>query len=348
MPFQSASLSTRRLAAPLLGLGLTFGLSLGLVTRAHAQLDAEVHGIVDYSYGRFEPSGLYRSYRVNSNSLSPSFVGGSVRYGFDGGYTVGLNLEAFLRFQDLKGGRSDDDPVLSRNNFLLVNTPYGNMRFGRLQSYLFDTTARFNALGNSVPFSPAMRQTFAGGNLMGPQGDFYWNRAFSYTSPNLEGFTFNVMQSKGEKKDPASLTGANVVWQRGVFSVALSGQQVYLNNGVDDPTNEKVWQLGASYNLGFARLFGLHTRTNDLGLMVHSRSTSAGVRLPLGPGDVVAQAAFGKARGVAIERLQQTLTLGYIFPWDSEIDLYVLGMDDRVRDQTRGASLAAGVRWRFQ
>ncbi|MEY4428098.1 MAG: hypothetical protein RLZZ182_787, partial [Pseudomonadota bacterium] len=332
------------LALPL----LAGALALGSAPDAHAQFDAEVHGIVDYSYGRFEPSGLYRTYRVNSNSLSPSFVGGSVRYGFDGGYTVGLNLETFLRFQDLKGGRSDDDPMLSRNNFLLVNTPYGNMRFGRLQSYLFDTTTRFNAFGNSVPFSPAMRQTFAGGNLMGLQGDFYWNRAFSYTSPNLEGFTVNVMQSKGEKKDPASLTGVNVVWQRGVFSAALSGQQVYLNNGVDDPTNEKVWQLGVSYNLGFARLFGLHTRTNDLGLMVHSRSTSAGIRLPLGPGDVIAQAAFGKARGVAVERLQQTLSVGYIFPWDSEIDLYVLGMDDRVRDQTRGASVAAGVRWRFQ
>lgn len=328
---------------PICGLSM-----LMLSSLAHAQWDVETHGVLDFSYGRFEPSGLYRSYRFNSNSLTPSFVGGSVRYGLDGGWTVGANVEAFVRFQDLRGGRTNDDPKLSRNNFVLLNTPYGNWRAGRLQSYLFDTTNRFNALGNSIAFSPAMRQVFAAGNLMGVQGDFYWNQAVSYTTPNLKGFTVNLMQARGESKEPGSLSGANVVWQRGLFSASVSGQRVRVNNGVDDPTDERVWQVGTSYNFGVARVFGLHTETRDAGLQVRSRSSSAGLTVAFGPGNVVGQVAFGKARGVAIDREHRILSGGYIFPWDSQTDLYVLAMDDQVKGQTRGASMAAGVRWKFQ
>jgi hypothetical protein len=36
-----------------------------------------------------------------------------------------------------------------------------------------------------------------------------------------------------------------------------------------------------------------------------------------------------------------------VYPYDSVIDLYVIGMDDRVRGQTRGVSAAVGVRYRF-
>lgn len=328
--------------------GASVVILLAAGSQARAQFDAEAHGVVDFSWGRFEPSGLYRAYRFNSNSLTPSFIGGSIRYGLEGGWTVGANLETFVRFQDMRTGRSNSDPDLSRNNFGFVNSPYGNVRAGRLQTLLFDTTGRFNAMGNSIAFSPAVRHVFASGNLMGIQGDFYWNQALAYTSPNLAGFTVNVMQARGDQQEPANLSGGNVVWQRGLFSVALSGQRVYADNGVDDPTSERTWQLAASYNFGVARLFGVHTQTQDVGLMVKSRLSSAGALVPLGPGNVLGQVGYGHARGLAVERVQRTWSLGYVYPWDSQIDLYTLFMNDRIEGQTPGKSAAVGVRWRFQ
>ncbi len=314
---------------------------------AQAQFEASYNGVLDFSYGRFEPSGLYRDYRVSSNSLTASFVGGTVKYGLDNGWTPGITLETFLRFADLKTGRNDNDPLLSRNAFVFLNSNYGLVRVGRLQTFLFDTTNRFNAMGNSVPFSPAIRHIFASGNLEGVQGDFYWNQAIAYSSPNLEGVTFNVMAGRGKRDNEGDLSAANVVWSRGLFALALSVQNVHINDGIEDPTDERTWQLGTSYNFGLVRVFGLHTQTRDRGLAVRSKITSAGLSFPLGPGTVLAQAGYTTATGLAVDRRHTSMSAGYTYAYDSETDLYVLGMDDRVRGQTKGGSLAAGVRLRF-
>lgn len=104
---------------------------------------------------------------------------------------------------------------------------------------------------------------------------------------------------------------------------------------------------GATYNFGQARVFGLYTQTNDAGLGVRSRIASAGLTLPLGPATLQAQAGYTTARGSAVDRRHTTLSAAYLYPCDSVTDIYLVGMDDRVRGRTVGRSVAAGVRFRF-
>jgi len=314
---------------------------------AQAQTEFTPYGTLDWSYGRFEPSGLVHENRVNSNSLSASFVGANLKRSFDDGWTLGANIETFLRFQDLKAGRNDRDPTLSRNAFVSLASNYGSVRVGRLQTYLFDTTARFNAFGNSGAVSPAIRHIFAAGNIEGVQGDFYWNRAVSYTTPNWEGVTGNVMLARGGNNVEGDYGAGNVVISRGLLAVALSVQKVRINDGINDPTDETTWQLGATYNFGLARVFGLYTETHDHGLEVVSHIASAGVSVPLGPGTVLAQIGYTTATGPAVDRKHTSTSLGYVYPYDSRTDLYVLGMDDRIKGQTNGLTAATGVRFRF-
>ena len=329
-------------------LGLTgTSLMLGLCGSALAQAEFTYTGVADFSYGRFEPSGLNSSKRFNSNSLSASFISGTAKYGLDGGWTPGITLETFVRFQDLKTGRKDSDPTLSRNAFAFLNSKYGNLRVGRMQTFLFDTTVRFNAFGNSVPFSPAVRHVFAGGNLVGVQGDFYWDRAVSYSSPSMKGVTVNMMGTVSKQRDEGQLRGTSVVWAYGLLATSIAVQKVSIDDGLHDPTNETTMQLGATYNFGFARVFGLHTQTQDHGLDVHSKLYSAGVLVPLGPGSVLGQIGVAKATGPAVDRKQTTKSAGYLYPYDSETDLYALTMQDKVRGQTPGLSLAVGVRLKF-
>lgn len=324
------------------------GISLLFVAlAARAQTDYSAYGVLDFSYGRFEPSGFVRVDRFNSNSMSASFVGVEVKHGFDGGWTPGITLETFLRFQDFKAGRRDTDPLLSRNAYASLASPYGTLRVGRLQTFLFDTTARFNALGNSVAFSPAMRHVFGSGNLEGVQGDFYWNRAVSYASPNWEGVTTNVMVGQGPEGQRGDLAAANLILSRGLFAAALSWQHVHVNNGIDDPTIESTWQLGATYNFGIARVFGLYTQTQDSGLDVRSRISSVGASVPIGPGLVQVQGGYTTVAGPAVDRRHTSVSAAYLYPYNSLTDLYVVGMDDRIRGQTKGVSGAAGVRLRF-
>jgi predicted porin len=314
---------------------------------AHGQVDYSLYGVADFSYGRFEPSGFEREHRFNSNSLSASFVGVNASYGFEGGWKPGITLETFLRFEDLDTGRNDSDPFFSRNAFVSLGSPYGEVRVGRLQTLLFDTTTRFNAMGNSPTFSPAIRHVFRSGNLEGVQGDFYWDRGVSYVSPTWNGVTGRAMYSQGPDENRGDLAAANVVFSRGLFAAALSAQRVHVNDGISDPTDEHTWQLGATYNFGWARLFGLYTRTDDKGLDVRSNLYSAGAAVPVGPGTFQFQAGLAKARGPAVDRKHTSVSAAYLYAFDSVTDFYIVGMNDRVRGQTEGVSVAIGARYRF-
>ena len=315
---------------------------------AWAQFDYTLYGVADLSYGRFENSGFVRIHRFNSNSLTATFAGVTASYGFENGWTPGITLESFFRFQDMKFGRNEDDPPFSRNAFVsLTHRDYGTLRAGRLQTLLFNTTARFNAFGNSVGFSPAVRHIFNVGNLLGVQGDFYWNQAVGYTTPNFDGITGSVIAARGKQDNPGDLIAGNLIVAKGVLAGSLSVQRVDIDDGINDPTLEDTWQLGASYNLGVATLVGQYTHTRDRGLAAKSDIFSVGASVPLGPGTVHAQIATSKADGPAVARKQTTTSAAYVYPYDSVIDLYVIGMDDRVRGQTRGVSAAVGVRYRF-
>ncbi|MEO8280767.1 MAG: porin [Ideonella sp.] len=332
-------------------IALLWPLLLLVAAGAKAQTDGSVYGVLDWSYGRFEPSGLYREMRFNSNSLTASFVGVNVKHGFESGWTPGLTLETFVRLQDFQTGRNDRDPLFSRNAFVSLDSRYGTLRLGRLQTFLFDTTARFNALGNSLAFSPAMRHVFASGDLEGVQGDFYWDRAVSYQSPKLEGalenLRANLMYAGGGSDERGDYTGGSLIYAKGLFAAALSAQRVHVNDGIRDPTNETTWQIGASYIFGFAKLFGQFTKTNDQGLDVRSNISTIGAEFPLGPGQVLAQIGVTTAKGPAVDRKHTSTSVAYLYAYDSQTDFYVAAMDDRIRGQTRGASVAAGVRWRF-
>jgi predicted porin len=316
---------------------------------AHAQFDYSLYGVLDLSYGRFENSGFEREHRFNSNSLTATHVGASASYGFENGWTPGITLESFIRFHDRRFGRNDDDPPFSRNAFVsLTHRDYGTLRAGRLQTLLFNTTTRFNALGNSVGFSPAVRHLFAAGNLIGVQGDFYWNQAVGYTTPNFDGITGSVIVARGEQDNPGDLWAGNLIVAKGVLAGSLSVQRVDVDDGINDPTLEDTVQLGASYNLGLATLFGQVTHTRDKGLAVDSDTFSVGASVPLGPGTIQAQIATSKADGTAVSRKQTTTSAAYVYAFNSLTDFYVVASDDRVRGQTRGFSAAFGVRYRFQ
>ncbi len=327
---------------------LLAGLLCAAAGAAQAQADYLLYGVVDLSYGRFEPSGQIPDNRFNSNSLTASFAGLNLKYGFDGGWTVGTTLETFLRFQDGRLGRRNDDPILSRNAFVSVsNTEYGLVRMGRLQSYLFDATIRFNALGNAIAFGPAARHVFLAGNLEGVQGDFYWDRAISYSTPTVEGVTLNLMHSRPDKGFTGGLSGGSLVVARGLFAMSLAAQQVRLEDGFSDPVKETAVQIGMLYNFGLLRVFGQVTGTRDVGLDVRSTIASAGANLALGPGNLLFQAATTKATGPAVERKHTSLSGGYQWSYDSVTDIYLLAMDDRVNGQTRGVSAALGLRYKF-
>ena len=69
--------------------------------------------------------------------------------------------------------------------------------------------------------------------------------------------------------------------------------------------------------------------------------------MPAGPGQRPGPGGVHDRRGPAVDRKHTTLSLGYVYAYDSLTDIYILGSDDRMRNQTRGVSYAVGVRYTF-
>jgi predicted porin len=155
------------------------------------------------------------------------------------------------------------------------------------------------------------------------------------------------MYGLGPNDQRGDLAATSIVFSRGLFATALSVQRVHINDGINDPTKETTWQLGATYNFGWARLFGLYTHTADGGLDVKSDIGSAGAAVPIGPGTLQFQAGFTRATGPAVDRRHTSVSAAYLYAYDSVTDIYMVGMDDRIRGQTKGTSVATGVRFRF-
>jgi predicted porin len=317
---------------------------------ARAQLDYAAFGTLDLSYGRFENSGADPRHRWNSNSLSASFVGARASYGFENGLTVGANLETFIRFEELDYGRNEQDPFLSRNNFVsLQHNNFGLLRLGRMQTPLFETSTRLNAFGNSTGFSPALRQIFLSGNLESIDGDFYWDRAVSYKTPQIEDLNLqgHLMYAQDSGDTRGDYFGGSLVYSRGLLAVSLVAQDVHVNNGIDDEIDERTLQVGAAYTFGIARVFGQYTHIDDNGNDVKSKIGTVGVSVPVGPGTVLAQIARSTSKGPAVDRKHTTTSLGYVYNYEGIADFYILAMDDRISKQTRGVSYAAGIRYQF-
>ena len=315
---------------------------------ARAQLDYSAFGTLDLSYGRFEDSGDDPRHRWNSNSLSASFVGAKASYGFENGWTAGINLETFLRFEDLDYGRNNQDPFLSRNNFLsLQHNDFGLLRIGRMQTNLFETSTRFNAFGNSTGFSPALKQIFLSGNLESIDGDFYWDRVVSYTTPQIENVQGNLMYAQGTRRQPRRL-------HRQLGGVFARRVRAFVR-GAERARQQRHRRRGRRADAAARRrlqlrhrpLFGQYTHIDDKGNDIKSKLATVGVSVPLGPGTVLAQIARSTSKGPAVDRKHTTTSLGYVYNYEGIADFYVIGMDDRVSNQTRGVSYAAGVRYQF-
>ena len=155
------------------------------------------------------------------------------------------------------------------------------------------------------------------------------------------------MYALGSGDTRGDYAGGSVVYSRGVLALALSAQNVHINNGIDDEVDEMTLQFGGAYNFGLARVFGQYSYVKDKGNDTKTHHGTAGVSVPLGPGSVLAQIARSTSKGPAVDRKHTTTSLGYVYNYDGIADFYLLGMDDRVSNQTRGVSYAAGVRYQF-
>lgn len=324
------------------------------------------------------PAGVRRSQTVLSNSgTSNSRLGFRGVEDLGGGWAAGFWLEAALAND--AGGAT----FFSRRSTVSLSGPIGEIRLGRDFTPTFWNDSLFS------PFSTigvgANVVSAVGTNLAVARGpgsataasDNYLrtNNSIGYfLPPNLGGIYGqlqyamheNVSQSgqAGSPSHKGQFAGGRLGYAAGAFDIALAyGESVAADttglgatgqpNGVNLDEKLKTLNLGASYNLGFMKLFGELSRVKDQRASTAPGATGllltrdddryngglVGVTVPVGAGLIKAAYSkvrfdndLGSATGPSRDASVDKIAVGYEYNLSKRTALYVTAARIRAKN----------------
>ena len=112
--------------------------------------------------------------------------------------------------------------------------------------------------------------------------------------------------------------------------------------------NEKVWNLGASYDFGVVKAFGQYTDINDSTNAGKDKIFQLGVSVPVTDKAAVL-ASFGQLKNkvAGVSTKNEVLSLGYDYTLSKRTDVYGVFMNERQSALTSGQSFAVGIKHNF-
>jgi predicted porin len=321
---------------------------LVMATSAHAQSTpaVQIYGLMDIGLGSFKDAGSDRVTRVESGAMTTSFFGFKGTEDLGNGLSANFVLESFMLNDTGMSGSFSGDPFYSRAAYVgLKQEGVGQLRMGRVPTPLFANVLMYNPLVSSYNYSPAIRSYYSYTGKT--SGGTAWSNAVAYTSPDLAGVTVDLLYAPKESAQGDN-TSAAVRYNGGALSAGLVVQRVQASFASGA---ESTWQLGASYNAGFAKFFGQYGRVRETDTATINAGTreaisQLGVSVPVGSGAVLA--SYGQARTTgAREATRAFTTVGYDHYLSKRTDLYAMAMADRWTDRANGSSFGVGIRHRF-
>ena len=313
-------------------------LSLGTLP-AMAQTGLRIEGLLDLGLNASRTPGASTTERsLSSGLLGNSHLALSGAEDLGGGLGLRFRLATDLRADTGAAARSESDALWSRSAALgLRHTRYGSLDLGRLPTALWLSTQRFNALGESLAYSPSARHWFTT-----VTGDTDWNQALHYQSPSLGGWRLGL--AAATRTGNGGNWSAQADYAGGPFSAALVLQQVKKDTSSASVADSRAVQLGAAWDFGRAQAFAQWGQVQNLTTTLDHSIGGLGLRVPLASGHLVAQWSR-YAPELGLER--DTAAAGYVHTLSRRTQLYGLVLSDRVQGLSGGGGLAVGLRHSF-
>jgi predicted porin len=261
----------------------------GLALTPYGQFDQFVGRSVGFSNDA-NPGvapGAHSKVDLLNGGLSTSNIGLRGRAKIAEGTDVVFDLSAFINPEGGSFGRTEDksvtvangvfpaDPLLSRAaNVGFDFKGVGVLKVGSDIAPMFFSIIRSNPFGDSMVFGPLPTLTFINSGISGGTN---WQKGVFFNSANFDGLWFRAAYSFGEAGDVyVSPAAANDVsghsgrnwalsanYSSSTFGAMLVYQKVNRNNVIGNFStstltvdNTNAWMAGASYNFGFAKVFG--------------------------------------------------------------------------------------------
>jgi len=329
---------------------------------ATAQSSITLYGHVDGFVGEVKNPGSRAAVVMQGGGMSTSYWGVRGTEDLGDAYSAFFVLESYLQLNNGMSGRFSNDRFFSRNAYLGINGPYGSIRAGRLTTPLYLSTINQNPFFNSYLFSPWIFHTYKGLGPQGVVGDSGWDNAVAYTSPNLRGFSSQLIYSFGNSADQQSSKkwGAQLAYANGPLQTTFNYQWINYSNLAGDIAkalpaipglqSEATLQAAGSYNFNLFRLFVgyMNIRDDAMNGVTITNTEHAGVSIPLQTASILAALAYSKSTGLfSTDARRFTWSVGYDSPISKRTDAYVAFKFDKYGQLSAGLTYGVGLRHQF-
>lgn len=237
-----------------------------------AQAQVSIYGLVDLSYGKNETIGDTKATLHSGGDDSSSQGNSATKVGIKGSMDVGSGLKANFKLEtagitmDGKVGATDD-PFFNRQAWAGLSGAFGEVRVGRQDSVVFQTSIGFDLNGASN----AACATCNAGIATGILGKGRYSRQIQYIAPTVSGFTVQAGYATVDTTVATSKAAAaiGVTYAAGPLTVALATEAARVDGG----SSSSVY--AGAYDFGVAKVAVSHSPSKD------SKGTMMGVVAPV-------------------------------------------------------------------
>ena len=318
-----------------------------LPTASRAQ-SAVLYGLIDASGSNVKPVGSSSDrWQLDNGNMTRSFLGLRGTEDLGGGLRAVWKLESYLRVDTGGSGRVDGDGFWAREASVGLSGAFGTSVIGRNPSPLWHAVVNFNPFGESIGFSPSMRQTF--GAVI---GDTRWNNSVSYTNNPGDALRVNVAYNADETNPNSGghNVGASVSYITGPFAATVVAERIR-NSAQALPAGfeqQIVFQAGATYDFRFLRVYGQAGRIKtEAASDAKTTLYQLGAAVPIGTSLVLAAYGHSRTKTPTLSSTDKQGSIAYDYFLSKNTDIYVAALYEKLSNVSSGRSFAGGVRHRF-
>lgn len=295
---------------------LAAGLVLATCAGAWAQ-GVTVYGTVDL-YVAHARSGSSSWTRLQDGGHTASRLGFRGTEDLGGGLRAGFVLESGVSPDTGLGNLPGPDLSFSRQSFLSLGGPWGQVDLGRMYTPMFYTLFRADPFGLNAVFSPL---NLVAATDAQPAAQAFAGRASNmvrYRTPPGDGFwadlAFGFGESAQASKRSGQFEGGAAGWSSDRWTLAYAFQRAHGGSAaapLADPPRTTYQGLSATYKLDALDLYANHVRVrSSVAGTPDARLTSLGARYSFDAvSQVMVEAVDRRVDGSA--RRQLGWTLGY-------------------------------------
>ena len=353
--------------------------ALAVVGAVSAQSTVTLYGKIDAAVAnRTEKTAGVKTAAGNVGAEVNSSSQNGSRWGLKGSEDLGGGLKAVFLLESAISVDTGASTGFTRQAYAGLTGGFGSVTAGRQYNPSDNLLSAYDPHGATG--SSALGYTFSAGGGLTAGAAAAWGDAkavngfhadatrtsnsLRYATPAMGGFSAEAMWAPGENKNSVNGTDAGryyalrADYNNGPLGVGLAYESTKRTGAANTADTNKAWALGAQYDLGVAKLYGIYERAENTGTNAafangKDRGWGVGASIPVGAATLGVSYAREKntAAGAAVDGEVKAFGAQLIYPLSKRTRLYTSYLNGKsttaANVETKNTALNFGMQHDF-